>query len=126
MHPPATACGEPDFGGVRQPSGGGTMHPPATACGEPDFGGVRQPSGGGTMHPPATACGEPNFGGVLRRWEWPHVAYIRRQLQRQARGEIRNLMVLCPPQHGKSELVTVRYPVWRLEMNPTLRVVVSA
>jgi len=60
------------------------------------------------------------------KWNWPHLVYIRERLEEHARGEIRNLMVLCPPQHGKSELVTVRYPVWRLELDPRLRVVVSA
>ena len=60
------------------------------------------------------------------KWNWPHLVYIRERLEEHARGEIRNLMVLCPPQHGKSELVTVRYPVYRLENDPRLRVVVSA
>lgn len=31
-----------------------------------------------------------------------------------------------PPRHGKSEMVTVRYPVWRLENDPGLRVIVAA
>jgi len=60
------------------------------------------------------------------RWKWPHLVYIQERLEAQARGEVRNLMVLCPPQHGKSELVTVRYPVWRLELDPRLRVIVAA
>ncbi|MDR3691192.1 MAG: phage terminase large subunit [Fimbriimonas sp.] len=60
------------------------------------------------------------------KWHWPHLVYIRERLEAHALGEIRNLMVLCPPQHGKSELVTVRYPVYRLESDPRLRVVVSA
>ncbi len=60
------------------------------------------------------------------KWRWRHLCLIRERLEAQGRGEIRNLMVLCPPQHGKSELVTVRYPVWRLEQNPRLRVIVAA
>ena len=59
-------------------------------------------------------------------WGWPHLKLIQERLEDQARGEVKNLMVLCPPQHGKSELVTVRYPVWRLEFDPRLRVIVSA
>ena len=59
-------------------------------------------------------------------WSWPHLDYIRENLEAHARGEIRNLMVLCPPQHGKTQLVTVRYPLWRLEQNPKLRVIVAA
>ena len=60
------------------------------------------------------------------KWDWPHLAYIQQRLEAQACGEVQNLMVLCPPQHGKSELVTVRYPVWRLEQDSRLRVIVSA
>jgi predicted phage terminase large subunit-like protein len=35
-------------------------------------------------------------------------------------------MIFCPPQHGKSTMTTVRYPVWRLEREPDLRVIVGA
>lgn len=35
-------------------------------------------------------------------------------------------MLFLPPRHGKSEMVTVRYPVWRMEQDPSLRVVVGA
>lgn len=35
-------------------------------------------------------------------------------------------MLFVPPRHGKSEMVTVRYPVWRLEREPELRVIVGA
>jgi predicted phage terminase large subunit-like protein len=35
-------------------------------------------------------------------------------------------MIFCPPQHGKSTMTTVRYPVWRLEREPSLRVIVGA
>jgi len=35
-------------------------------------------------------------------------------------------MLFVPPRHGKSEMVTVRYPVWRMEQEPSLRVVVGA
>jgi len=60
------------------------------------------------------------------KWNWPHLVHIRERLEEHSRGEIRNVMILCPPQHGKSELATVRYPVWRLELDQRLRVVVSA
>jgi predicted phage terminase large subunit-like protein len=60
------------------------------------------------------------------KWRWPHLVLIQERLEAQAAGDVQNLMVLCPPQHGKSELVTVRYPVWRLELDPRLRVIVSA
>ncbi len=35
-------------------------------------------------------------------------------------------MIFLPPRHGKSEMVTVRYPVWRMERDPKLRVIVGA
>jgi len=36
------------------------------------------------------------------------------------------LLVVLPPRHGKSELVTIRYPVYRLALQPGLRVLVGA
>jgi len=42
------------------------------------------------------------------------------------RGEIKRLMIFMPPRHGKSEQTTVRYPVWRLERNPQLQVIIAA
>lgn len=35
-------------------------------------------------------------------------------------------MLFLPPRHGKSETVTIRYPVWRLQKDPEMRVVVAA
>src|SRR5512135_3061226 len=74
----------------------------------------------------------PAFGDWLKavnptwNWDWAHLAYIREQLDRLTRGEIKRLMVLTPPRHGKTEHGTVRYPVWRLEREPHLRVVLGA
>lgn len=59
-------------------------------------------------------------------WEWRHLAHIREALDRVTRGEIKRLMLFVPPRHGKSEMVTIRYPVWRLEENPTQRVIIGA
>lgn len=36
------------------------------------------------------------------------------------------MMLFVPPRHGKSQMVTVRYPVWRLEQNPEMNVIVGA
>lgn len=52
--------------------------------------------------------------------------HIQGVLERVTSGEIRRLMLFVPPRHGKSEMVTVRYPVWRMERDPSLRVVVGA
>ena len=35
-------------------------------------------------------------------------------------------MIFLPPRHGKSEMVTVRYPIWRMERNPKIRIIVGA
>lgn len=35
-------------------------------------------------------------------------------------------MLFVPPRHGKSELATVRYPIYRLSLDPTIRVIVAA
>lgn len=59
-------------------------------------------------------------------WSWPYQRYIIEHLERMARGEIDRLMVFLPPRHGKSELVTVRYPVWRLEREPQMRVIIAS
>ncbi|NLE76759.1 MAG: terminase, partial [Chloroflexi bacterium] len=59
-------------------------------------------------------------------WDWPYQRLLRGRLQAVTRGECRRLMLFLPPRHGKSELVTVRYPVWRLAHEPGLRVIVGA
>lgn len=59
-------------------------------------------------------------------WDWPHLLYIREALNRVTAGEISKLMLFVPPRHGKSEMTTVRYPVWRLEQDPEMRVIVGA
>ena len=46
-------------------------------------------------------------------WDAPHLALVRDYLEAIERGELTKLMISMPPRHGKSELATVRYPVWR-------------
>jgi predicted phage terminase large subunit-like protein len=58
-------------------------------------------------------------------WEWAHLRYIRTALDQVTTGAINRLMIFCPPQHGKSQQTTIRYPVWRLEHNPELRVIIG-
>ena len=59
-------------------------------------------------------------------WDPPHLRLIQERLERMTRGELRRLMVFVPPRHGKSELATIRYPIYRLERDPALRVIVAA
>jgi predicted phage terminase large subunit-like protein len=48
---------------------------------------------------------------------------IAGQLERVARGEIDRLMLLVPPQHGKSELASRRFPAWFLGHNPDKNII---
>lgn len=54
--------------------------------------------------------------------KWFHV-YLCEKLDAFARGEIKNLIVSMPPQHGKSELVSRRLPAYLLGLNPNLKIV---
>lgn len=58
--------------------------------------------------------------------DYPYLGYLRERLGRMTIGECRRLMVCMPPRHTKSESVTIRYPVYRLERRKTLRAVVAA
>lgn len=60
------------------------------------------------------------------RWDWRHLVYIEQALDRVTAGKTKRLMLFLPPRHGKSELATVRYPVYRLERDPETRVIVGA
>jgi predicted phage terminase large subunit-like protein len=59
-------------------------------------------------------------------WTWPHQLLVDKYLNRVTRGECKRLMIFMPPRHTKTEKVTVRYPAWRLEKNPELRIILGA
>lgn len=48
---------------------------------------------------------------------------ICEQLDRVVRGEVDRLMLLCPPQHGKSSIASKRFPAYLLGHNPRFDVV---
>lgn len=50
---------------------------------------------------------------------------VAEHLEAVERGEIKRLMIFAPPQHGKSELSTRRFPAWFLGRNPE-KLVISA
>lgn len=55
------------------------------------------------------------------RWEaGPIHRAICEQLDRVARREVDRLMLLCPPQHGKSTVASKRAPAYLLGLDPTL------
>lgn len=61
------------------------------------------------------------------RWTFdvPHLRLIADHLDAVTRGEIDRLAIFMPPRHAKTETVTIRYPVYRLERDPTSRVLVT-
>jgi len=48
----------------------------------------------------------------------PHLKALAEKLEAIERGEIKRLIVLMPPRHGKSELVSLRFPCWYLAKHP--------
>lgn len=52
-----------------------------------------------------------------------HHRLIAEHLEAVERGEIKRLMIFMPPQHGKSELSTRRFPAWFLGRNSNKRVI---
>lgn len=59
-------------------------------------------------------------------WDWKHLKLIRSHLADVTLGTCKRLILTMPPQHGKTELVTVRYPVWRIARDPKLRVAITS
>jgi predicted phage terminase large subunit-like protein len=53
---------------------------------------------------------------------WHH-RLLAKKLEQVYRGEIKRLMVNMPPRHGKSELVSRRFPAWVLGKNPEERII---
>ncbi|MFN2564499.1 MAG: terminase large subunit domain-containing protein [Gemmatimonadaceae bacterium] len=84
-------------------------------------------------HPLLDARGRPiGMGGYSRlvtpqwRWDWPHLRCIDRVLDEVTGGGLRLVILEIPPRHGKTEKVTVRYAAYRLELDPTLPVILGA
>lgn len=55
-----------------------------------------------------------------------HHRALASALERVERGECLRLIVNMPPQYGKSELVSVRFPAWYLGRNPDKRMISSS
>lgn len=53
--------------------------------------------------------------------EWFHKK-ICDKIEAFERKEIKRLMIFVPPQHGKSEISTRRYPAWTLGQNPNQKI----
>lgn len=55
-----------------------------------------------------------------------HLQVLAQKLEAVECGEIKRLMVITPPRHGKSELVSIRFPTWAMGRDPTRLIVQSA
>lgn len=61
--------------------------------------------------------------------EWrpaPHLELLCSKLEAVERGEIKRLMVFMPPRHGKSEVVSKKFPAWFLGRNPSKEIIISS
>ena len=56
----------------------------------------------------------------------PHLQLICDHLEAVARGEIKRLMILMPPRHGKSELASRHFPAWYLGNYPDKEVILAS
>lgn len=59
------------------------------------------------------------------KMQWFH-AYICEKLDAFVSGHIKKLMILMPPQHGKTELATRLLPPYMLGKNPDLRIAITS
>jgi hypothetical protein len=57
--------------------------------------------------------------------QWFH-GFICDRLQAFAEGKVKNMMILMPPQHGKSELASRLFPAYLFGINPNLRIAVTS
>lgn len=55
-----------------------------------------------------------------------HHKLIADKLEAVERGDIDRLMIFMPPRHGKSELVSVRFPAWYLGRNPEAQIITAS
>src|ERR1043166_4548846 len=55
------------------------------------------------------------------QWDWPHLVYARNLLADVTLGVCDRLAISWPPQHAKTQSVSVRYPLWRMLRQPGLR-----
>lgn len=58
-------------------------------------------------------------------FNWHHLTIID-ALQRLAERKYQRLIVMCPPRHGKSELVSVLFPAWCFVRNSSEHIIVAS
>src|SRR5690625_2232064 len=55
-----------------------------------------------------------------------HLAYISQALTRVAQGHTKRLLLMLPPQSGKSTLAAVWLPFWWMARNPAQRIIIGS
>jgi predicted phage terminase large subunit-like protein len=55
-----------------------------------------------------------------------HLDLLCSKLEAVERGGIKRLMVFMPPRHGKSEVVSKKFPAWFLGRNPAKEIIISS
>lgn len=56
----------------------------------------------------------------------PHVRLLADYLTRAANYEVRRLIIVMPPRHGKSELVSGKFPAWCLGRDPDCTIILTS
>lgn len=62
----------------------------------------------------------------LMRWDYPWIDYFLPFIQAVVDGDLRWLICNIPPRTGKTNLITIRLPVFWLERNPTHGVILGS
>lgn len=52
--------------------------------------------------------------------------FIGEQFEHVERGDLRRVILSMPPQYGKSELASIRFPAWFLGRNPDKRIILAS
>lgn len=55
-----------------------------------------------------------------------HLTLLCDKLEAVERGEIKRLMVFMPPRHGKSQVVSKKFPAWYLGRNPDNEIIITS
>src|SRR5690625_1513227 len=102
--------GRPEVTGMVTP----TQHADMTA--------MLQGTADAVLSDPATLAVYLDPGFRVRR----HLARISRALTRVAEGHTKRLLLMLPPQSGKSTLAAVWLPFWWLARNPAQRIIIGS
>jgi predicted phage terminase large subunit-like protein len=73
--------------------------------------------------PPLTEWLEKNDPEM--NWRWPHTQRWIQVLEQVTWGTADRVIILSPPRHGKSQLITIDYPSYLTSIDPTHRTIVG-